>query len=76
MFGDNVLAQSSLSGHNGTSQVDPEKIKYLKTLVQDRANMSDTEFEATWVKCLDSLKKNAKVWKRSPSNVTNFDFFL
>ena len=47
IFGDNILAQSSLSGRNNTSQFDPEKLKYINTLVQGRTNMSDTEFEST-----------------------------
>ena len=32
---------------NNTSQFDPEKLKYINTLVQGRTNMSDTEFEST-----------------------------
>ena len=45
VFGESVLAQSSLSGRN-TNQMDPEKLKFIKTLVQGWANMSDTEFES------------------------------
>ena len=52
-----MLARSTLSGRNNTHQFDPEKLKYIKTIVQGRANMSDLEFESVWIKCMESLKK-------------------
>jgi hypothetical protein len=65
VFGDNVMAQSSLSGrNNNTNQSDPEKIKYVKTLMHGRENMSDQELEATWAKYLESLKKKSQSLKK------------
>ena len=39
VFGKDVLARSSLCGRNNTCQFDPEKLKYIKTIVQGRANI-------------------------------------
>ncbi len=60
VFGQEVLARSSVSGRNNTCQFDPEKLKYIKTIVQGRSNMNDMEFESVWIKCMESLKKKFK----------------
>ena len=72
VFGENVLAQSTFSGRNNTNQFDPEKIKYLKTLVQGRANIGGPEFEAIWAKCLESLKKKCQNLKKKHQQSSKF----
>ena len=64
VFGGQLLTQSSLSGRNNTHQIDPDKLRYIKTLVQGRSNMNDMEFEAAWIKCLELLKKCCQKWKK------------
>ena len=56
IFGDAMLAQSTISGRNNTTQFDPEKMAYLKSIIQGRAKMDSIHFEEVWVKCLESLK--------------------
>ena len=64
MFGDNVLARSTISGRNNTDKLDPEKIQSLKHIVQQRASMNDVEFEGTWVECLESLIKRCQILRK------------
>ena len=52
VFGDNVLAQSSRSGKNGTNQLDPEKSQFIRSIIHNRVR---GEFELVRKKCLDSL---------------------
>ena len=64
IFGDNVLARSSLSGRNKTDKLDPEKLQDLKKMVQQRSSMSDLEFESVWGKCLESLMKRCQILRK------------
>ena len=58
VFGDTVLARSSLSGRNDSDQLDPEKLAYIKSIVRGRVGlMGDREFEPVRKKCLESLGK-------------------
>lgn len=58
VFGDTVLARSSLSGRNDSDQLDTEKLAYIKSIVRGQVGlMGDHEFELVWKKCLESLGK-------------------
>ena len=74
VFGEDVLARSSLCGRNNTCQFDPEKLKYIKTIVQGRANMNDMEFESVWIKCMESLKKKCSNLKKKYAKSADLNF--
>ena len=62
VFGDEVLAKSSRSGHYETNQLDKDKLLYIKTTLQNRVGnrMSPSEFELVWKKYLESLGKQCQ----------------
>ena len=64
VFGEDVMATSTISGRNNTSQFDQNKLNHIKTLVQNKAMMSTSNFESAWSKCIESLKKKCQVLKK------------
>lgn len=61
IFGREELARKSLSGRNNTGMLDPNKLSYIKTLVQSRVpSMSNHEFEHIWMLCRSSLSKSCQ----------------
>ena len=63
--GCDVTIHSTRSGHgedNVDQQLDPEKMKYIKSIVAGRVgkNVDDPEFELVWSKCLVSIGKQCQ----------------
>ena len=75
VFGEDVMARSTISGRYNTAQFDQNKLDYIKTLVRDRARMSNSNFESVvWSKCMDSLKKKkSQMLKKKRLQATRLD---
>lgn len=61
VFGDEVLARSTVTGKNNKDQLDPNKLKHIKSIIRERAGpMGDSEFDLVWKKCKESLGRKCR----------------
>ena len=68
VFGDEVLARSSVSGRNNKDQLDPDKLKHIKSIIRERAwSMGDNEFDLVWQKCLEKLGRTCRKLRSKPN---------
>lgn len=60
-FGPAALAESTITGRVDTTALDPSELEQLKADIHSIfPDMSDTEFEAIWGMCLNSIASACK----------------
>ena len=65
--------RSGREGGNVDQQLDPDKMKYIKSIVAGRAgkNADDPEFELVWSKCLVSIGKQCQRLRKNANKGQN-----